>query len=333
MKMLSKQKMAYMNQLSTPEGIIGALAIDQRGALRKMLEKENFSGDVEQAVVDFKKLIAEELTPYATSILLDPEYGLEAATLKADSAGLLIAYEQTGYDATEPGRYPDLVTNISAHRIKALGADAVKFLLYYDADESALINERKHAFVERIGSECLAEDIPFYLELLTYDGKNADNNSPEFARVKPRKVTGAMVEFSKECYHVDVLKVEVPVNMNFVEGFTNPGVEAVYTRDEALNFFKAQSDATDLPFIFLSAGVSAALFQETLVFAREAESTFNGVLCGRATWNDGVAIFAREGEAATRHWLQTTGRQNLEELNAVLQTTAHSWHDSCVVAP
>ena len=98
-----------------------------------------------------------------------------------------------------------------------------------------------------------------------------------------------MKEFSKPQYQVDVLKVEVPVDMNFVEGYT--AGEFVYRKEEVA-FFKEQSEATESPFIFLSAGVSAKLFQETLKFAKESGSTFNGVLCGRATWKDGVAPFA-----------------------------------------
>ena len=46
-----------------------------------------------------------------------------------------------------------------------------------------------------------------------------------------------MKVFSDPRYNVDVLKVEVPVNMNFVEGFTKEGVEPVYTQ-EALRLFK-----------------------------------------------------------------------------------------------
>ena len=90
-----------------------------------------------------------------------------------------------------------------------------------------------------------------------------------------------MREFSKPRYNADVLKVEVPVNMNFVEGYTSE--EPVYTADEARAYFKEQSEATHLPFIYLSAGVSAKLFQETFVFSKESGSTFNGELCGRAT--------------------------------------------------
>lgn len=316
---LTAGKTQAMKNLMSDEGIIAALAIDQRGALKKMMKALDFepkAGDIER----FKELVSEELTPYASSILLDPEYGLPASKVRAANSGLLIAYEKTGYDATVPGRLPDLLSIWSAKRIKEQGADAVKFLLYYDVDEGKEINEQKHAFVERIGSECAAEDIPFYLELLSYDANNADNGSKEFAKVKPHKVIEMMKEFSKPRYQVDVLKMEVPVNMKFVEGFAEG--EVVYSKEEAAKYFKEQSEATDLPFIFLSAGVSATLFQDTLRFAHEAGSTFNGVLCGRATWANGVKPFVTGDEKQVREWLQTQGRKNIEDLNEVLKVTA-----------
>jgi tagatose 1,6-diphosphate aldolase len=138
-------------------------------------------------------------------------------------------------------------------------------------------------------------------------------------------VIEAMREFSKPQYKVDVLKVEVPVDMNYVEGYAEG--DAAYSREEAAAYFKEQSEATNLPFIFLSAGVSAELFQQTLKFAKESTSTFNGVLCGRATWKNGVAPFAENGEQAGRTWLQDTGKKNIQELNMVLKETASSWFD------
>ncbi|MHC5269272.1 tagatose-bisphosphate aldolase [Enterococcus sp. LJL98] len=326
---LTKGKKAAMDRLSTKEGLIGALAIDQRGAMKKMMTA--FGSKAESAEIEaFKSLVSEELTPYSSSILLDPEYGLPAVKVRDAEAGLLLAYEKTGYDATTPGRFPDLLEDWSVLRLKEQGADGIKFLLYYDVDEDPAINHKKHVFVERLGSECLAEDLPFYLELLSYDATNAENNSVEFARVKGRKVNEMMKEFSKPQYKVDVLKVEVPVNMNYVEGFAEG--EVVYTREEALRLFKEQSDATNLPFIFLSAGVSAQLFQETLRFAKEAGSTFNGVLCGRATWKNGVQPFIEGGEAAARAWLETEGKQNIESLNEVVAETASSWHEKVQVS-
>ena len=61
-----------------------------------------------------------------------------------------------------------------------------------------------------------------------------DTKSAEFAKVKPHKVNKAMEEFSKPQYNVDVLKVETPVNMNFVEGYSEG--EVVYTKEEAAQY-------------------------------------------------------------------------------------------------
>mgnify|MGYP000859205139 FL=1 len=310
--MTTKQK--KLKRLCDKNGIIGALAIDQRGALRRMLGEDT---PVEQ-LETFKVLVSKYLTKYASSILLDPELGWKAAEARDKNAGLLVAYEKTGYDKTVPGRYPDLVENVSVQRLKANGADAVKVLLYIDIDEGRAFNDVKEAFIERIASECKAEDIPFFLELVSYDAKVTDEK--EYAKLKPRKVIEAMKLYSQERFGVDVLKVEVPVNMKYVEGFAEN--EVLYTKEEAAAFYKEQSDATSLPFIFLSAGVSAQLFQDTLRFAKESGSTFNGVLCGRATWAGATKAYQEGGEAATIKWLETIGKQNIVELDAVLQETA-----------
>lgn len=290
-----------------------------------MLNKHQASEATAEQIKEFKVLVSKHLTKYSSSILLDPEYGLDAAKARDKNAGLLLAYEKTGYDANAVGRLPDCLVDWSAKRLKEEGADAVKFLLYYDVDESDEINNQKRAYMERVGAECVAEDIPFFLEILSYNYKDADNSTAEFAKVKPRKVIEAMKEFSKPRYNVDVLKVEVPVNMKYVEGFADG--EVVYTKEEAASYFKQQDEATNLPYIYLSAGVSAKLFQDTLKFAHDSGAKFNGVLCGRATWANGVEVFAKDGEEATVNWLNTVGRKNIEELNEVVAKTATSWKE------
>ena len=322
---LSAQKRKYLENLSDKNGFISALAIDQRGALKKMLNKHQESEATAEQIKEFKVLVSKHLTKYSSSILLDPEYGLDAAKARDKDAGLLLAYEKTGYDANAVGRLPDCLVDWSAKRLKEEGADAVKFLLYYDVDESDEINNQKKAYMERVGAECVAEDIPFFLEILSYNYKDADNSTAEFAKLKPRKVIEAMKEFSNPRYNVDVLKVEVPVNMKYVEGFADG--EVVYTKEEAASYFKQQDEATNLPYIYLSAGVSAKLFQDTLKFAHDSGAKFNGVLCGRATWANGVEVFAKDGEEAAVNWLNTVGRKNIEELNEVVAKTATSWKE------
>ena len=322
---LTEQKRKYLENLSDKNGFISALAIDQRGALKKMINKNQEKEATAEQIKEFKVLVSKHLTKYSSSILLDPEYGLDAAKARDKDAGLLLAYEKTGYDANAVGRLPDCLVEWSAKRLKEEGADAVKFLLYYDVDESEEINIQKKAYMERVGAECVAEDIPFFLEILSYDCKIDDNSTAEYAKVKPRKVIEAMKVFSDPRYNVDVLKVEVPVNMKFVEWFSDG--ETVYTKEEAANYFKLQEESTSLPYIYLSAGVSAKLFQDTLKFAHDSGAKFNGVLCGRATWANGVEVFAKEGEKATVEWLNTIGRKNIEELNEVVERTATSWKE------
>ena len=318
----TQNKTAAISQLSNEQGVISALAFDQRGALKRMMAKYQTGEPTVEQIEQLKVLVAEELTQYASSILLDPEYGLPATEARNKNCGLLLAYEKTGYDVNAKGRLPDCLVEWSAKRLKEQGADAVKFLLYYDVDEEQ-INIQKQAYIERIGSECVAEDIPFFLEVLSYDDNIADNGSVEFAKVKPRKVNEAMKLFSEPRFNVDVLKVEVPVNMKYVEGFADG--EVVYTKEEAAQHFRDQEAATNLPYIYLSAGVSAELFQETLKFAHEAGAKFNGVLCGRATWAGAVQVYIEQGEAAAREWLRTTGFKNIDDLNKVLTKTATSW--------
>ncbi|MGT2636504.1 tagatose-bisphosphate aldolase [Streptococcus ratti] len=319
---LTEQKRKYMEKLSDENGIISALAFDQRGALKRLMAQYQTQEPTVAQMEELKVLVAQELTPYASSMLLDPEYGLPATKALDKNAGLLLAYEKTGYDTTSTKRLPDCLDVWSAKRLKEQGADAVKFLLYYDVDSSAEVNQQKQAYIERIGSECAAEDIPFFLEILAYDEKIADAASSVYAKVKPHKVIAAMKVFSNPRFNIDVLKVEVPVNMNYVEGF---GGEAVYSKAEAAAFFKQQDEATDLPYIYLSAGVSAKLFQDTLVFAHESGANFNGVLCGRATWAGSVKDYIEKGEEAARQWLRTEGFKNIDELNKVLQKAATSW--------
>src|SRR3712207_6724805 len=214
---LTRNKKAYLEKVSR-KGIISALAFDQRGALKRMMAAHQDTEPAPWQIEALKALVSEELTPYASSILLDPEYGLPATKVRDQKSGLLLAYEQTGYDTTTTSRLPDCLVDWSVKRLKEAGADAVKFLLYYDVDGDEYINQQKKAYIERIGSECQAEEIPFFLELLTYDEAILDNQSVAFAKLKAHKVNEAMKVFSAERFGVDVLKVEVPVNMAYVEG-------------------------------------------------------------------------------------------------------------------
>jgi tagatose 1,6-diphosphate aldolase len=265
------------------------------------------------------------LTPHASAILLDPEFGLEAAKARASNAGLLLAYEESGYDNTKPGRLPDLLPHVSAKRIVDWGADAVKILIYYSPFDDPAVNDIKHSFIERIGAECEYYQIPFFLEFVGYDPKGGDEKGIEYAKKKPEIVIGSMQEFGKPQYKVDVLKVEVPTNAEFVEGSSVFKGQAAYSRKEALEWYRRAAEVAAKPFIYLSAGVGNAQFVESLNMAAEAGTDYSGVLCGRATWKEGIPVYAKQGVKALEDWLSDQGVKNINAVNAAI-TSAKPWH-------
>ena len=115
----------------------------------------------------------------------------------------------------------------SAKRLKEQGADAVKFcfIMMWMMMKQLMF---KTSIYRTYWFRVCCRRYSILLEVLSYDDKIADNKSAEFAKVKPHKVNEAMKLFSQERFNVDVLKVEVPVNMNYVEGFAQG--EVVYSK-------------------------------------------------------------------------------------------------------
>jgi tagatose 1,6-diphosphate aldolase len=325
---ISAGKLKHMKALSNEAGVIAAAAMDQRGSLQKSLAAAkgvDTKAITAEMMQDFKIGVTKALTPHASAILLDPEFGIPASKQRAKNAGLLLAYEESGYDNTKPGRLPDLLPLLSAKRIVDLEGDAVKILIYYTPFDDAKVNEIKHAFIERIGSECEDNEIPFFLEFIGYDPAGGDEKGLEFAKKKPEIVTQSMIEFSKPQYKVDILKVEVPINAEYVEGSSVYKGQKAYSRAEALDLFRKAADVAKKPFIYLSAGVSNAQFIESLAMASESGTDYSGVLCGRATWKEAIPVFAKQGMQALEDWLGDKGVKNINAVNDAIKS-AKPWY-------
>ena len=327
---ISEGKLKSIENVSNKEGVITAAAMDQRGSLQKSIAKAKGVSDKEvtrQMMEEFKIAVTKILTPYASAILLDPEFGLPASKARSKNAGLLLAYEKTGYDATMEGRIPDFLDGYSAKRHRQEGADCVKVLLYYTPFDKPEVNAKKQEIMERIGKECVEEDIAFFLEFVGYDPKSSTTDSLEYAKLKPEIVIKSMEEFSKPKYKVDVLKVEIPVDVKYLKGSkAYNGSQMAYDWNQAKEIFKRQDKCTNLPFIYLSAGVSDEIFRENLELAIEAGVNFAGVLCGRATWKEGIPVYGKEGLKGLEKWLLDRGVTNIQNLNKVLEKGARPWH-------
>jgi tagatose 1,6-diphosphate aldolase len=313
-------KSGRLRRLATPEGVIAALAVDQRKSLRTMIA--HAAGVPSDHIPDrdlaaFKAAVTRVLTPYASAVLIDPEFGQRAFAVRASQCGLIATYELDGYENPRPHRMLALMPRYSVRRLRDLGADAVKVLLSYTPFDDDRANDEKRAMVERIGAECAALDMPFFLEPVGYDETGA---GPVDARRRPEIVLASIEEFSKDRYGVDVLKVEFPVDVL--------QVDLAYTRDQAVEWFRRVDAAARRPYIYLSAGVSTAAFLDALRFAADAGARFSGVLCGRATWQEGVPVFAREGVASFERWLARDGVRNMQTINELLRTAVPWQHDA-----
>lgn len=320
---LTPGKQKGLQQITNENNIIFATAMDQRGSLGKMIQSFDSSKDYTSSLSEFKEGVAKVLGNNSSSLLLDPEYGWNAAQQLSKDVGLIMAYEKTGYDATEKGRLPNLVDFYAIQDLTENGSSAVKLLIYYDHKEDEDINKIKDAFIKRVGDECKQNDILFILEPVSYSSKGLDAKSTEFAKEKPAIIEFFMEEFSKDKYGVDVLKVEVPVSIYNIEGYkVYDNYNPVFTKDEAQQHYKHCSDLSKIPFIYLSGGVTNEQFVETLHFAKEAGATFNGCLCGRAIWKDGIETYSTQNWEEYLNWLNQQGLENLNKVKKAVAETA-----------
>jgi tagatose 1,6-diphosphate aldolase len=331
---LSSSKRTRLQALSTSNGIIAALAIDQRKSLRRMIAhaaQADLSEIPDKRLIEFKAAVTGVLTEETSAVLLDPEYGVSAAKERAGNCGLLLAYEMDGYENPRPHRMLALLPNQSVRRLRDLGAQGIKILLHYAPHDVPAANDQKRALIERIGSECEALGLPFFLEPEVYDPHGLDQRSLEFAKQKPQWVVDTIAEFSKDIYKVDILKVEFPVIAAYVEGCGVYTGQRAYGLNEALDWFRVADAAARRPYIYLSAGVSSPEFLESLRLALRVGARFSGVLCGRANWQHGVRAYARSASEfhpdALIDWLRTTGVQNVRAINELLRSATpwQSW--------
>jgi len=315
---MSNGKQSGLAAVARPDGVIAALALDHRGSLVALMKDAAGVEPSAAQVEEFKRVITERLSPLASGVLLDQNYGRSAIINRSKSTCLLLPYENDAYLNKHPEKLPTLISGASARRLKEAGASCVKVLMHYTPLAPEAVNDAKKAFVERIGSECIAEEIPFFLELVHY----ASADGPDHGRLPqstPTTVIESMAEFSRDRYGVDVLKVEFPVDLKFVEGTKSFIGPAIWTREQALDLFRQAAAATTKPFIYLSAGVGIEEFIESLELAVEAAVPFSGVLCGRAAWQEGVGAYVRGGIRALEEWLEGKGQRNFVRVIELLQ--------------
>ena len=309
MKKLSIGKIRGLQRLANDKGIMTMCALDHRGSLMRMLDETHPESVSYQAMVDFKLDLCRILAPHASAILLDPIYGAGQA-ISADvlpkNTGLLVSLEESGYSGEAEARVTDLLPDWNVRKIRRMGATAAKLLLYYRPDVG--VAGKQLDTVKRLAGDCLKEDMPFIVEPVSYKVGTTESDPQNFAKMKPQLV----VETAKQitAFPIDVLKAEFPADLEYEK---NEG--------RLLDLCHQLNDASQVPWVILSAGVNFDLFYREVEIACRAGAS--GFLAGRALWQEAAKISSRQERLK---FLETTVVKRLESLNQLANAYGTPWH-------
>ncbi len=308
-KQLSIGKYLGLKRIANERGLLTITAMDHRGSLKRALNPDDPKAVSYAELVELKKQIARHLAPVSSALLLDPEYAagpLIAEDILPRGIGLLVALEKSGYAGSPNARVTELLPGWSVEKIKRMGADAVKLLLYYNPDAGDLA-KRQEELVIQVAEDCKKFDIPFLLEPITYPlDPGMDPKGPEFAKLKPDLVIRSADRLSG--LGIDVLKAEYPVLSAHH-----------HDEDEQLKLCRELDSASRVPWALLSAGVDYETFFQQVMIASEAGAS--GFLAGRAIWQEAPKLPPEERE----RFLATTSVMRLKNIANVAEAYGRPW--------
>jgi len=307
---ISIGKLRGLQQLADSRGMMTMCAIDHRGALKQALNEKNPDAVSYQDMVDFKLDLCQAVVPFASAVLLDPEYGASqaiAAGLLPGPKGLLVSVEKTGYTGDSTARITELLPGWSVKKVKKMGASAVKLLIYFRHDLKDVASKQLD-LVARLADQCLEEDIAFLVEPVSYPIEKAGTPSKKFAEVKPSLVIETARQIT--ALPIDVLKAEFPADIKFEQD-----------EGKLLGLCQELNRASRLPWVLLSAGVDFESFRMQVKIACKAGAS--GFLAGRALWQEGAQIRSRDERM---NFFQNTAASRLKELAEIADSYGKPWY-------
>ncbi len=313
-----------LRRLADEQGLFSMVAIDQRPPIVQCVARaRGIQPDavVFDDIVQVKALLAQALAPHASAMLVDPDFGLPAATPHLNPArGLVVTLEEHRYDDRPDGRLSRLIPHWSVAQIRRLGADAVKLLAWYRPDASAEVRQQQQQLVRAVGQACAEHDIAFVFELLVYPFAAQPGAAPNYnedAAKQPRLVIDSVRDFAHPSYGIDLFKLESPLPMGLLPSPGSAGADAVQGLYDEMGRACAGT-----PWVMLSAGASMQNFEHAIHYACRAGAS--GFLAGRAVWWDALAAYPDAGAVAQA--LQQLAVPYLQRLRDTVAREARPWH-------
>jgi sulfofructosephosphate aldolase len=288
-----------LTNLARPSGALAMVAVDQREALRGMFASHQETPVPDSQLTQFKVDVARELSPYASALLVDQEFGIDAIIdqkVLAPSCGLIAAADllvgPAGGAATDTAVDPD----VDPLRMRDIGSVGLKFLVLWRNDESP---ESRLKLVDEFNQLCAKSGLPSIIEVIV---KPPTDSSRSFDREEE------LIIAAKEAstWSADLYKAEVP--------FHGEGDLNAITRNS-----QRITEAVGTPWVVLSNGVKAPFFADAVKAC--AQGGASGFLAGRAVWADIVG--APDIPAALRE----VSIPRLEKLAAIVDEFARPWSD------
>jgi tagatose 1,6-diphosphate aldolase len=307
---LSIGKLRGLEQIANPDGIFTICAMDHRGSLLSMINKDNPEKVSHEEMVKRKLELCSALAEHASAVLLDPIFGAAPCIGRGvlpKSTGLLVSIEESGYGGKKEYRTLNLLKGWGVEKIKRMGASAVKLLVYYRPDLEELAGKLLTT-IKMVATECIKHDIPFLVEPLSYPIGDERDNPAQFATVKPDLVLKTARDITN--LPIDVLKAEFPADLRYKKD-----------KHELIDLCHQLDTSSRLPWVVLSAGVDFELFYQEVEIACQGGAS--GFLGGRAIWQEAMAI-AEERERA--NFLATVGVDRLKRLNELAAKYAVPWY-------
>jgi tagatose-1,6-bisphosphate aldolase len=180
----------------------------------------------------------------------------------------------------------------------------VKLLVYYHP-ESPTAPEIE-ALVRQVSADCAEQDIPLFLETLSY------SLDPERKKLSPDERRYVVIETARRLTPLggDVLKAEFPLDVQ--------AVTAENTWQEACTEL---SQASRIPWVLLSASVDFETFLRQVTAACKAGAS--GVAVGRAVWREATEVPLE----SRQEFLDLTARERMRRITALVDALAKPWTD------
>jgi sulfofructosephosphate aldolase len=270
-----------LHQLTAASGRLAVVAADQRTSLVKVRHAAGVPTD-DAALRDFKNDLVEASAPHAPAMLLDPQIALPSVIkdgVLPGHTGLLVSLEKSGPPLVGEARPAELLPDLGAAGIRALGGTAAKLLVHLRADRDG----RNAAIVRSAVDDCRRHNLLLIVEAVVH--RLPDEDDADFARVRPGLIHEAALVL-EEC-GVGYLKLEYPGDERACAALT---------------------DAITAPWALLSAGVDHETFMGQLRVALSGGAS--GFIAGRSIWKE-AAVMPR---ADAREFLGGESRRRLEQL-------------------